>query len=618
MTADPRAAPAAADGAARAGRGARAAGCVAAWAGLAWLAGCAAPPAPAPPPVGPAVPAAAVTVRVIAFNDLHGHLEPGQLWLPWPDASAPGRPRELAAGGADALAGLVGALRAGAAHSVVVSTGDAIGAAPLVSSLFRHESTLDVMNRMGVDLAVPGNHEFDAGRDELLRVLGGGCAVPTGRDARVSCPLGPHVGARFATVAANVTAAGGRPLFPASQVREFGGVRVGFIGAVTRSTPFIVMPSGTAGLRFGDEAEAVNREAARLKAQGVQALVAVIHEGGQAGEPGQPQPWNEPACTRARGPIFAIERRLSPDIDLVLSAHTHQGYRCVIGGRAVMQATAFGRGVSVADLVIDTATGEVDRARTAHRNLPVFNARSDPALRERIVAGEPEPWAAALRAARPDGAIAARVAAYAAAAAPLAARPVGHIGGSFERAGLTDGSAGRLVADAQWHATRAPGRGGARFALMNPGGVRADLPCRAAPPCSVTYGEAFAVQPFGNSLVVMSLGGAEIRQLLENQQRPGRAQPHFLIPSRSLAYRWVASAPHGQRVQDLRLDGEPLDPQGVYRVVVNSFMAEGGDGLGGLARGRERLGGPPDIDALIEFLATGPAPDPQPRISWVD
>ncbi|MFN8896443.1 MAG: 5'-nucleotidase C-terminal domain-containing protein, partial [Pseudomonadota bacterium] len=225
----------------------------------------------------------------------------------------------------------------------------------------------------------------------------------------------------------------------------------------------------------------------------------------------------------------------------------------------------------------------------------------------------------ALRAARPDGAVAARVAQYVAAAAPLAGRPVGRIGGPFDRSGRTDASAGRLVADAQWAATRAPERGGAQFALMNPGGVRTDLRCEAgAPPCGVTYGQVFSMQPFGNSLVVMTLSGAEIRRLLEDQQRPGRAAPLFLIPSSSLTYRWDARAPHGARVLDLRVAGQPVEPGRDYRLTVNSFLAEGGDGVSMLRSGRDRLGGELDIDALVAHLAGAPVPDPVPRIALVE
>jgi 5'-nucleotidase len=578
------------------------------------LAACVAPSIPAPP-------GEPVRVRLIAFNDFHGNLEaaPG-LTLPWPDPVDRGKVARLQAGGAAHLAGLVQALRAGARHSIVVSSGDLIGATPLVSALFLHESTVDIANRIGVDVAAPGNHEFDAGKDELLRVIGGGCRPDRPESPTRSCPLPEgHAGARFPHVAANVLLADGRTLFPASVVREAGGVRIGFIGAVTRTTPRIVVPSAVAGLRFTDEAEAINREAARLAAQGVRALVAVIHEGGDTGTPGQPLEWNDAGCPNPRGPIFDIARRLAPEIDLVFSAHTHQGYRCLLDGRPVMQATALGRGVSVADLVIDPKTGDIDRARTDSRNLPVLNDLSDPALRAAIVAAEPAPWAAALRAARPDGAVAARVAQYVAAAAPLAGRPVGRIAGHFDRSGRTDASAGRLVADAQWAATRAPERGGAQFALMNPGGVRTDLRCESGPPpCGVTYGQVFAMQPFGNSLVVMTLSGAELKRLLEDQQRPGRASPLFLIPSASLTYRWDTRAGHGARVRDLRVAGQPVDPGRDYRFTVNSFLAEGGDGIALLRNGRDRLGGELDIDALVALLAGAPAPDPVPRIALVE
>jgi 5'-nucleotidase len=585
--------------------------------GLELLAGCvtASPPYPASGTVA----TEPVTVRLIAFNDLHGHLESAELTLPWPDPADQSKVKRLHAGGAAHLAGLMQSLRVGALHHLTLSGGDLIGATPPVSSLFFHESTIEVANRMGVDIGVPGNHEFDAGQDELLRIQHGGCAENRPGSPLVSCELGRFAGAKFQMFAANVLKRDGSTLFPSSVVREFGGIRVGFIGAVTRSTPNIVLPSGVAGLQFLDEAAAINAEAARLQAQGVKALVAVIHEGGDTGAPGLPMEWNDTACLRPRGAIFDIVRRLTQDVDLVFSAHTHQGYRCLVDGRPVLQATSFGRGVSVADIVLDPRTRDVDRALTTHRNLPVFNERSDPTLRETIIAAEPPAWAQALREAKPVPEVAQRVTEYVQAAKPRALRPVGQIGGHFERTGRTDSGAGRLVADAQWRATRAPQHGGAELALMNPGGVRTDLRCPGTPPCTVTYGEAFAMQPFGNSLVVMTLTGAELRQLLEDQQRPGRGSPLFLIPSSSMTYRWNASAPHGQRVQDLRVAGQPVDPAREVRITVNSFLAEGGDGVSLLRQGRQRIGGMLDLDALVaHLLATNPAPDTAPRIRWVE
>ena len=183
-----------------------------------------------------------------------------------------------------------------------------------------------------------------------------------------------------------------------------------------------------------------------------------------------------------------------------------------------------------------------------------------------------------------------------------------------------DGAWSTDIADAQWLATRAPDRGGAAFALMNPGGVRSDLRCaNAAPaPCTITYGEAFTMQPFGNSLTVLTLTGAQVKQMLEDQQRPGRTGPSFLIPSSSLTYRWVAKAEHGQRVQDLRVAGVPLDVAADYRFTVNSFLADGGDGVVMLTQGRNKLGGELDIDALMALLKTSPSPDPVPRIALVE
>ncbi len=556
-----------------------------------------------------------VTLRLIALNDFHGNLESTGLVLGWPDPAQPGRAARLATGGAAAIAGTVTALRASASNSLVVSSGDMIGGTPLISALFRHESTIDIANRIGVDIAAPGNHEFDAGTAEYLRVLGGGCAANDPKSNTVSCALEPYRGARFVTVAANVERVAGGTLFPPATVREIGGIKVGFIGAVTESTPTIVVPSGVAGLRFTEEAGAINRAAAELQRQGVQAIVVLIHEGGNTGEPGQPLDWNNNDCPNARGPIFDIVRRLSPAVDVVFSAHSHQGYNCLLGGRPVMQATALGRGLSVVDLVLDPKTGDVDRSRTLHRNLPVLNASTEPALRAAVLAAEPAPWRAVLERAVPDAAVAERVAAYARAAAPIASREVARIVGGFDRTGRSDSSAARLIADAQWMATRAPDRGGSMLALMNPGGVRSDLACRGTPPCPVTYGDVFTVQPFGNSLVVMTLTGAEFRNLLESQQPPGRERPTLLIPSASLSYRWVASAPFGQRVQDLRLAGQPVAPDQRVRLTVNSFMADGGDGFGVLRNGRERLGGELDLDALVTWLQSGPAPIATPRIT---
>jgi 5'-nucleotidase len=281
---------------------------------------------------------------------------------------------------------MVRALRAGAPHSLMISGGDLIGAAPLVSTLFRHESTIEVMNAIGLDASAVGNHEFDAGAAELQRIAKGGCPPPQPDAVATSCTLAPYTGARFPFLAANVLDAGGHTLFAPSVIREIDGIRVGIIGAVTRSTPRLVTPSGVAGLRFGDEADAINRAARQLKAQGVKAIVMTIHEGGEVGASGQRADWNDATCPDAHGPIFRIARRVTKDVDVIFSAHTHQGYRCVVDGRVIIQGTSYGRGVSVVDVMLDRKTKQVIPALTRSINLPVPNDQTDPALRERRAA----------------------------------------------------------------------------------------------------------------------------------------------------------------------------------------------------------------------------------------
>jgi len=556
-------------------------------------------------------------LRLIGINDFHGNLESTGLSLTLADPAGGDKPVRVPVGGAAALAGMVKALRADTPNSLMISGGDLIGASPLASTLFRHESTIDVMNAIGLDASTVGNHEFDAGATELRRIVKGGCATNAPTAAVSSCALAPYAGARFPYLSANVIDAGGHTLFPAFVVKNVHGIRVGVIGAVTRTTPSIVSPSGIVGLRFTDEADAINRAARQLRAQGVKVIVMTIHEGGELGPPAKRGDWNDTRCPDAHGPIFEIAKRVTGNVDVIFSAHTHQGYRCVVGGRTIIQGTSYGRGVSVVDLAIDPKSRRVIPSLTRSINLPVVNEHTDPALRERLAAALPAPYAEILRAERPDAAIAEQVAKYAAVVAPKAERPIGTIAGNFPRGGQVDSPAGRLIADSQLAATRAAEAGGAQIALMNAGGIRSDLECKGASPCTATYGQAFSMQPFGNSLVVMTLTGAQLKAVLEAQQKPGAIEMTVLQPSEGFTYAWQADAPAGERVRDMKLNGEPIAPEQSYRVTVNSFLAEGGDGFVGLTRGTARTGGGQDLDALIGYLqgAAERAPIATPRIT---
>jgi 5'-nucleotidase len=554
-----------------------------------------------------------VQVRLIGINDFHGNLESANLTLSLADPGAPPGAAQLRvpAGGAAALAGTVQTLRAGAPHSLMLAAGDLIGAAPLVSALFKHESTIEILNDIGLEVSSLGNHEFDAGRKELQRVIRGGCAATAPGSPAASCAQSRYSGARFKYIAANVIDGQGRPIVAPYVIKHFDGIPVGFIGAVTKTTPQLVIASGVKGLRFLDEADAVNRAARQLRAKGVKAMVAVFHEGFELGTAEQRGDWNDLTCPDAHGPLLDIARRLDPEIKVVFSGHTHQGYRCAIDGRLLIQGTSYGRGVSVVDVQLDPdSRAMLPQMRSI--NLPVLNERTDPAQRERLAASFPEGYAAVLREAKPDAAIAAKVARYAALAQPKAERPVGRIAGAFTRGGMVDSSAGRLIADAQLDATRGQG---AQMAFMNPFGIRSSIDC-ATPPCTVTFGQTFTMQPFGNSLVVMTLTGAQLKALLESQQRSDADERSMLQPSEGFTYTWQSDAPPDERVRDMRLLGEPVRAEAAYRVTVNSFLADGGDGFAILRDGTDRKGGGQDLDALLAYLgARERAPVPSPRIT---
>ena len=514
----------------------------------------------------------------------------------------------LHSGGAAFVATRIKQLQAEQPTNIVVSAGDLVGASPLTSALFNDEPTIEVMNAIGLELSALGNHEFDRGIAHLRRLANGDCqSQPIAHHQTCVGADGKFSGARFSFLAANVLGRDSEePVVTPAQVKTIGGVRVGFIGAVTRSTPSVVVPSGVAGVRFVDEATAINHYAKELRAQGVQTIVALVHEGGDADG-------GYDSCLNPQGPIFDIARELDPAINIVLSGHTHRGYNCVIDGRVIIQAASYGRLISIVDIEIDRGSGKIIRERTRARNVPVPNGvKTGYALR----ASYP-PLAA-------DPKVAAIVEHYRKLAAPLAQRSIGFIVDDFERRASTGGDStlGRLIADAHLAGTR---NQGAQIAFTNPGGLRADLRTSGTNGL-VTYADAFLAQPFGNTLVTLTVTGAQLKQLLEQQwssrsSANQSARGRMLQPSRGFAYTWLASGAYGARVVSgsLRLDGRPIEPEDTYRVTVNNFLAEGGDGFRVLREASNRVEGPPDIDALIAYLSQSSparplAPDRTSRI----
>jgi 5'-nucleotidase len=544
-----------------------------------------------------------VTIKIVAFNDLHGNLQPPRLSIAAPGPA--GTTVAVPAGGAAYMASAIQSLKAQNPHTAVVSAGDMIGASPLVSALFLDEPTIEVVNAIKIDFNAVGNHEFDKGSKELLRMQTGGCEKFTLREP---CLLNKSFpGANFGYLAANVFKADGSTLFPATGVKEFAGpgyrIKVGFIGMTLRGTPAVVTPAGVAGLRFADEAATANALIPQLKAQGADAIVVVVHEGGVT-----TGGYNDKSCPGLAGAIVPILDKLDTAVDVVVSGHTHRSYICDYGrvnpGKPFLLTSAGQYGTLLTDIAL---TIDVRNKRVLGKSANNVIVQSEGFMNAAGVAVNITPLYPGFQ---KDAAVEKIIRLYAAAAEPLAQRVVGSLSASVVRATSPslESPLGNLVADSQLAATRAPERGGAQIAFMNPGGVRADLlvPGGGGP---VTYSQLFSVQPFGNSLIVKSMTGAQIGALLE-QQFKNMTSPRVLFCSAGFSYRYDLKRAAGSRVSDMRLAGVEISATTVYRVAMNSFLASGGDGFSAFAEGRDALGGELDVDALENYLKTSPGLKP--------
>lgn len=519
-----------------------------------------------------------VQLQILAINDFHGNINTFS-------SSFGGT------GGVQNLASNMRAREAEVRNSIIVSAGDLIGASPLISALFHDEPTIEAMNLLGLDINGVGNHEFDEGPAELLRMADGG-SHPVDGDLDDD----PFLGADFEFLAANVVVdETGNTLFPPYTVKNYQGVRVAFIGLTLEGTPTIVTPSGVEGLTFNDEAETVNAIIPHLQKRNIEAFVVLLHEGGSS-------PGGQNDCNGGlTGPVADITRQLDDAVDLVIAGHTNDEFICEIDGKWVTMADNAGRIFTDIDVTLNRVTKDM----TVQNIENVNNLQSAPDA--------------------PD--LVELIDKYDNLSAPLANAIIGTITADITRTnnGAGESALGDVIADAQLAATASAGTGNAVVALMNPGGIRDDLDFVGAGPDGdgeVTYGEAFSVQPFGNSLVTMTLTGTQIDTLLEQQfDNPGAGQMRVLQVSNGFTYTWDLDAPAGSKVDigTIAIGGVPIDPNGTYRVTVNSFLADGGDNFAILVQGTDRLGGEVDLDALVTYFEDNSpiAPGPQTRITVV-
>ncbi|MDR8407241.1 bifunctional metallophosphatase/5'-nucleotidase [Nonomuraea sp. 3-1Str] len=540
-----------------------------------------------------------VPVRLLALNDFHGNLEP-------PTGSSGRMVDEtgatVEAGGAAYIATHMKAHTD--KNTIAVAQGDLIGATPLISAAYHDEPSVEFLGKLGLKVAAVGNHEFDEGYAELRRIMKGGCHPVDG-----CSPAGEWKGAQYDYVGANVlfknrgektdalAALGeqpavrkllsdwGVPALPPVSVKWMNGVPVGFIGLVTQTTPGIVTAEGIKDLKFVDEVKAANVASKVLKVLGVKAQVVLVHEGDQVNAGQSPD-----ACSAVPGAGNRIATQVDPEIDVVLSGHSHQAYLCKVKDpagqdRLYSQGGSFGRVITQVDLNVDVRTRDVVRSSVVADNHVVT------------------------RTVEPDRDISDFVKAWKDRVAPVANKPVGRITADIPNTGGPSGETplGDLIADAQLAATRTGGN--AQVALMNPGGVRAPLTYAGSPagegPGVVTYGEAFTVQPFNNLMQVVTLTGAQLKTVLEQQFTGGpnnQAFTKILQPSANLTYTYSTSAPWGSKVSDIRIDGAPVTDTQQIRVAANNFLVGGGDAFLAFKDGTDLWSGPLDIDAFVDHL----------------
>ncbi|MGW2558496.1 bifunctional metallophosphatase/5'-nucleotidase [Streptomyces sp. NPDC001514] len=541
-----------------------------------------------------------VDVQLLSFNDLHGNLQP-------PAGSAgrvthtneDGTTKTIDAGGVEYLATHLRQAREGNKYSITAAAGDMIGASPLLSGLFHDEPTIEALNKLELDVTSVGNHEFDEGAKELARIQNGGCHPVDGCYGKTATGEPEEFqGADFPYLAANVTnEKTGKPLLDPYFIWKKNGVKIGFIGVTLEGTPNIVSAEGVKGLKFGDEVETINKYTKILERKGVKSIVALIHEGGAPASSSYNYNCDSPGPGDGiSGPIVDIAKNVSPQVDALVTGHTHQAYACTIMDpsgkpRTVTSAASFGKLYTDTTLTYDRWTRDIVRTSVASANHVVTRDVPKAADMTSLI----DRWNVL--------------------AAPIANRPVGHISADIENPfDAAERPMGNLIADAQLEGLAPADKGGAQIAFMNPGGIRAGLVHKASGSEGdgvVTYGEAFTVQPFTNMMTAVDLTGAQIITALQQQvSGANQAAPKILQVSKGFTYTLDMTKTGADRivVGSVKLNGEAIDPAKTYRVAMNEFLAGGGDGFAVLKEHKNKLVGASDLDVLTAYFAAHSSP----------
>jgi 2',3'-cyclic-nucleotide 2'-phosphodiesterase / 3'-nucleotidase / 5'-nucleotidase len=490
-----------------------------------------------------------VHIQLLGINDYHGQLD---TWRSIKDKD--GNVVDYS-GGIEYLAAYLKEREAtNPANTLMLAAGDQVGASAPVSALLQDEPTIRFMNEIGFDAATIGNHEFDEGVPEMLRLINGGEHPATVEK------YGKFEGADFPYVAANVEYKDtGKLVLDPYTIKEVDGVKVGIIGVVTTETPNIVIPKAVKDVVFTDEVTAINKYTKELQAKGVKSIVVLAHNPGSSKTDG----------TEAAGEVVDFAKKVDPEVDVIYGAHDHKYLRATVNGITVVQSWSYGTAFSDIDLYIDPTTGDVIKDKTKADVVDTLHSKIEA-----------------------DAKIKTELDEYKEAVAPIVNEVIGVAGMELTRTPNESGEQilGNIIADAMRAEMKTD------MAFMNPGGIRNDLNKG-----EITWGELFGVQPFGNDLVKMTVTGEIIRELLNQQWAdPTRAK---MLQISGLHYTYDDTLEPGKRILDIYLEnGKKIDPTGDYTITVNNFMAGGGDGYQALLKGKDSVIGPTDLQGLINYV----------------
>ncbi len=512
------------------------------------------------------------TIKLLGINDFHGQIVDGRK-----SGSHP-------VGGAAVMASYF--KKEMDDNTVIALMGDQVGASTPASSLLNDEPTILFFNSLGNSHCTPqtrldpacnivatvGNHEFDKGQKNLFEMINGRDTAPTNN----WIPLPHYPGASFPYISANIVdATTGKPLFQPYIIKNVNGTRIAFIGAILKDAPSVIMPTRIQGIKFLDEADTINQYLPKIKAQGVNIVVVIIHQGGQQNAYEGPTRDN----SNITGDIVNIVNRLDDGVDVVMAGHTHQFLNGFLNNKSgnkvlVTQAYSYSAAFAEVTLHVDNKTHSV-----MDESASIINTYADQAP-----GNAPDADTVKLIQYAKDK------------TDPMVNQHIGDLQNPLSKNPNAAGESelGDLITDAMRANVHAD------ISFMNAGGIRANLDAG-----NVTWGTLAAVQPFSNQVVELALTGDDIRTLLEQQWTTARSS---VLGVSGLAYSYDSSKPIGQRVLTITHDGQPLDSKKTYMVATNDFLALGGDGFTVLESASVIKSGDTDLNALISYIESLPQP----------